>query len=292
MMHSQQEAQYTHYMYNTLNVNPGYAGARDVLSVLVMHRNQWVGLDGAPKTNTVTMHSPLNSNGSLGLGLSFVNDKLGPSVENTISVDFSYSFKTSEQFKLAFGLKATANFFDVDFSKLTSRDQTDPLIMDRNNIDNRFFPNIGAGIYWYSDKAYFGLSMPYLLESKYYDNDVQYVASEKTHIHAIAGYVFELNPEIKFKPAVLSKIVKGAPLQIDVSANFLFHEKLTLGAAYRWDAAWSALAGFQISKSWLVGYSYDRDTMKLGDFNSGSHEVFLRYEFFKEYDRYKSPRFF
>jgi type IX secretion system PorP/SprF family membrane protein len=287
---SQQDAQYTQYMYNTSNINPGYAGSRGALSILAMHRTQWRGLEGAPTTNTFTAHMPVNK--KVGLGLSFTNDELGPSDENTISGDFSYTIPTSDNYKLAFGLKATANFFNVDFSLIPPFDITDPLNNKRDNIDNRFFPNVGAGVYWYSNKLYLGLSIPYLLETKYYDNDIQFVASERSHLHAIAGYVFDLNYNLKFKPSVLVKAVNGAPLQTDLSANFLFNEKFTLGAAYRWSAAWSALVGFQISDAWLIGYAYDRDTTRLGNFNSGSHEIFLRYELVRKYNKVVSPRFF
>ena len=183
---AQQEAQYTQYMYNTANINPAYAGSRGVMSALLMHRNQWVGLDGAPVTNTLTLHTPVSDR--LGLGFSIVNDKLGPSDENTFSLDLSYNIPTSENFKLAFGIKGTANLFNVDFNKLKSFNQNDALIANRTNIDSRFFPNVGAGIFWYSDKTYLGVSIPYMLEKKYYDNDVQYVAGERMHIHAMAGY--------------------------------------------------------------------------------------------------------
>lgn len=286
---AQQEAQYTQYMYNTANVNPAYAGSRESLSVLLMHRTQWVGLDGAPVTNTFTAHSPLGES-KLGLGVSVINDRLGPSEENMVSVDLSYYIQTASQFKLAFGVKGTANFLNVDFNKTKIFDPNDGLI--RANIDNRFFPNIGAGVLLYSDKTYFGVSIPYMLEQKYYDNDVQFVASEKMHLHVIGGYVFDLNDNLKFKPAIKAKAVKGAPLQLDFSANFLFNEKFTVGGAYRWDAAWSALAGFQISKSWLIGYAYDKDVTNLGSFNSGSHEIFLRYELFKSNSKVLAPRFF
>ena len=287
---AQQEAQYTQYMYNTANINPGYAGSRGALSALVMHRNQWVGLEGAPVTNTLTIHSPLGDNSNFGLGFSVVNDKLGPSDENVVSIDLSYTIPTSENFKLAFGVKGSADFFNVDFNKLKIFNPSDNL--NRKNIDNRFTPNVGAGVYWYSNKTYIGLSIPYMLENNYYDNDIQYVASDRMHFHAIAGHVFDLSEDLQFKPAVLTKIVKGAPLQVDLSASFWFFEKFSIGAAYRWSAAVSGMAGFQLSDSWLIGYAYDKDTSRLGNFNSGSHEVFLRYELFKKYKKVVSPRFF
>lgn len=288
---AQQEAQYTQYMYNTANINPGYTGSRGVLSILAMHRNQWVGLEGAPKTNTVTAHTPMGDNSRVSLGFSFVNDALGPSNENTIAIDFSYTIPTSENYKLAFGLKATADWLNVDFTKLTQFDSND-VLANRTNIDNRFNPNVGVGAYWYSNRGYFGVSVPYMLERTYYDDDIKYTASERMHFHLIGGYVFNLSNEIKFKPAVLSKIVAGAPLQLDLSANFLFFDKLSLGGAYRWSAATSFMAGFQVSDQWTIGYAYDLDTTRLGRFNSGSHEIFLRWEPFSSYDKVVSPRFF
>jgi type IX secretion system PorP/SprF family membrane protein len=289
-VNAQQEAQYTQYMYNTGNINPAYAGSRGSLSGLIMHRTQWVGLDGAPVTNTAVISSPLGISQKFGLGVSVLNDRLGPSDNNVLSVDLSYYVPTSENFKLAFGVKGTADMFKVDFTKVKLFNPNDGL--NRENIDNRFSANIGAGLYWYSEKTYLGLSVPYILENHYYDNDIQYVASDRMHLHVMAGHVFNLGSETKFKPSVLSKVVQGAPLQVDLSANFLFFDKFTLGAAYRWSAAVSAMAGFQISDSWLIGYSYDRETTRLGNFNSGSHEVFLRYELFRKYDKVVSPRFF
>ena len=293
-VYSQQDSQFTNYMYNTININPAYAGSRGVLNIFGLHRNQWVGLDGAPVTNTFALHTPIE-NSKIGLGFSIVNDRIGPSDENSISVDVSYSINTSEKYKLSFGVKGTANLLNVDFSKLNIYNEGD--ILSQQNIDNKFSPNIGAGIYFHSDKTYFGLSVPNFLETKHFDGQASSlssasVAAEKMHYYFIAGHVFDINSSIKFKPAVLSKVVEGAPLQVDLSANFLYNDKFSLGLAYRWDAAMSALAGFQVSDSWFIGYAYDMEVTKLANYNSGSHEIFLRYELFKKYDKAISPRFF
>jgi len=293
-MYSQQDSQYTNYMYNTVTVNPAYAGSRDVLSIFGLHRSQWVGLDGAPVTNAFSMHTPI-SNSKIGIGLSIINDRIGPSNENSISGDVSYTIPTSEKYKLAFGIKATANLLNIDYSKLKIYDTDDNLA--QNNVDNKFSPNIGAGIYYYSDKSYFGVSVPNFLETKHFDKGANNLASstnaaEKMHYYFMGGYVFDVSENIKFKPAFLSKIVNGVPLQIDISGNVLFYNKLTLGVAYRWNAAMSALAGFQLSDSWFVGYGYDMEVTKLSDYNSGSHEIFLRYELFKKVNKVVSPRFF
>lgn len=293
MLHAQQDAQYTNYMYNTMNINPAYAGSRGNLSVFGLHRTQWVGLDGAPTTNTFAIHSPFRES-NVGVGLSFMNDVIGPSDESTISADFSYTINTSDTYKLAFGLRATAHLLNVDFSKLHIYNQGDALA--QYNIDNRFSPNFGAGAYWYSEDTYFGISIPNMLETQHFDKtQVAYSATsvpyERMHYHIIGGKVLDINPDIQFKPAFLAKIVEGAPLQLDLSANFLFQEKFTLGAAYRWDAAMSALAGFQVNDNWFIGYGYDAEVTKLANYNSGSHELFLRYEFSRK-KQVASPRFF
>ena len=286
---AQQDSQYTNYMYNTINVNPAYAGSRGVMSIFGMHRTQWVGLDGAPVTNTFSLNTPIN-NSNLGLGLSFVNDRIGPSDENAISADISYTIQTSETYKLSFGVKGTANLLNVDFTKLNRYNLTDPQF--QNNIDNKFSPNIGAGIYFHSDKLYAGLSVPNFLETEHFDDNVAATAKERMHYYLIGGYVFDLSDNIKFKPAFLTKLVTGAPLQLDLTANFMFNEKFVLGAAWRWDAAVSGLAGFQVNENWMIGYAYDAETTKLANYNSGSHEIFLRYEFKGKTEKVVSPRFF
>lgn len=279
----QQDSQFTQYMYNTISINPAYAGSREVVSVFGMHRNQWAGLDGAPVTNTFAVHTPIE-NSNLGIGMSFINDKIGPSEETAISIDLSYTILTSSAYKLAFGLKATGNILNVDFTKLSIYNPGDAL--GQFNIDNRFTPNFGVGVYYYSNKTYFGLSVPTIFETKHFDKDQpnfseNSIAAERMHYYFMMGSVFDVSSTIKFKPALLSKVLTGAPMQVDVSANFMFHEKLTLGAAYRWDAAGSFLAGFQVSDSWYIGYAYDMEITKLANYNSGSHELFLRYEFTK-----------
>ncbi len=287
MGYSQQDSQYTQYMYNTVNINPAYAGSREVLSIFGLHRSQWVGLDGAPTTNAFSVNSPIGDS-SFGIGLSFVNDRIGPAEENAISADLSYFIPMSENYKLAFGLKGTANLFNIDVNKLNIQHQNDPQFQ---NLDNDFSPNVGAGIYLYSDRFYAGVSVPNFFETKRYKDNSISITQERLHYYFITGYVFEANPNLKIKPSVLAKAVEGAPLQLDGSLNFLLYEKLTLGAAYRWDAAWSAMAGFQISNSIFIGYAYDAETTQLENYNSGSHEVFLRFELFNN-SKMLTPRFF
>ena len=285
---AQQDAQYTQDMYNTININPAYAGSRGVMSVFGLHRTQWVGLDGAPTTNTFSLNTPI-SNSNLGVGFSLVNDRIGPTSDNTISADISYTIPMNEVYKLSFGVKASGNMFNLDTDKLDPAQANDPNLQ---NFNNEFSPNFGAGVYLHSDKLYLGLSVPnFLQDSKYNDNEVA-VFQERMNFYFIGGYVFDVSPSIKFKPAFLTKMVAGSPLQVDASANFLFFDKFMLGGAYRWDAAVSALAGFQVTDGLFIGYSYDMETTNLRRYNSGSHEVFLRFELFNKVSKMVSPRFF
>ena len=290
--YSQQDTQFSNYMYNTLSFNPAYAGSRGTKSIFLSQRSQWIGLDGAPTTNALSYHSPLGSS-NLGIGLSFLNDAIGPVEENLVSLDMSYTIQKSYDYKLAFGLRASAHMLNVDFMKLNIFNPGD--VLAQNNINNRISPNIGIGMFWYSDRSYLGFSIPNLLETRHINKglstSVSSVSKERLHYHFTAGYLFDITQDILFKPAVLTKIVSGSPLQVDVSSNFQFYDKFTIGASYRLDAAVSFLAGFQLNPNWFLGYAYDFDTTNLSTFNSGSHEVFLRYEVFRN-TNVKAPRFF
>ncbi len=290
---AQQDPQYTQYMYNTIVVNPAYAGSRGVLSMAALYRTQWVGLDGAPNTFTLNLNTPVSER--VGVGLSVINDEIGEGTnqETYIDASFSYTVPTSETGKLSFGVKAGGHFLNVDFSKLANFGAEPNL----PNIDRKFSPNFGAGIYYHTDTFYAGLSVPNFLQTEHFDESglsSSFLAQERINWYLITGYVFDLNPSLKFKPALLVKAVKGAPLQADLSANFMLNNKFTLGAAYRWDAAVSALFGFQLTDQLMLGLAYDRETTRLGNasFNDGSFEVLLRYELLTKYKKVITPRFF
>lgn len=286
-LQAQQDSQYTQYMYNTVSVNPAYAGTRGSLSMLGVYRNQWVGLDGAPETLNFAVHSPIGVQG-VGVGLGFTSDKIGPSTESIITADFSYTINFSEVTKLSFGVKGGLSLLDLDPNKL--------LIYDPNDYDltqkSYSSPIVGAGLYLHSEDWYLGFSSPNLLETEHYDDVQVSTATEKTHLYFIGGYVFSINSNLQLKPAVLAKGVVGAPLAVDVSANALLYNRITFGLAYRLDAAVSGMAGFQVNENIMIGYAYDYDTTDLGNYNSGSHEIFLRFELGTKRMAKVNPRFF
>ncbi|MEQ9582646.1 MAG: type IX secretion system membrane protein PorP/SprF, partial [Arenibacter sp.] len=277
---------------------PAYAGSRGQLSAAALYRSQWVGLEGAPKTQTLNLHSPIR-NSRLGYGISVINDNIGDGVVQETQFDavLSYTVDVSLDAKLSFGLKVGGNMLSLDFNGLNNFDSEN---IQGENIDNKFSPNFGVGVFYHTVKFFAGLSAPNLVETVYFDNSqrdansVQFLSKERMNFYLITGYVFDLNNNFKFKPAVLTKVVGGAPLQIDLSASFLFNDKFSFGAAYRWDAALSGLLGFQLSDQFMIGLAYDRETTELGgtQFNDGSFEVFLRFELVKSFRRMVSPRFF
>lgn len=287
---AQQDPQFTQYMYNTMTVNPAYVGSKGHAMILGLARTQWVGFKDAPDTQTLGFDTPIGNTG-VGLGVNLVNDKLGPSHETYLDANVAYKIETGEEGNVALGLKLGGRLLNIDWSKGNYRDN-DPLF--EKNINNKFMPTIGAGVYYYTSKWYAGLSVPNFLDSEHYDKTKEKnyeTATERMHFFLIAGYVFDLGESVKFKPASLLKATQGAPISLDVSANFLFNDKFRAGLAWRWDDSIAALLGFQVTKSLNIGYAYDLTTSNYNVTNSGTHEIMLRYEIFKEL-RMKSPRFF
>ena len=284
---SQQDSQFTQYMYNTGTINPAYAGSRGILSINGIYRSQWVGMEGAPETLTFSLNSPVGLKG-VGLGANFYSDKIGPSVESNLTADFSYTIRVSPLTKLSFGLKGGINILDIDVNKLDIYNPNDVNLLSTNVKS----PVVGVGLYLHRDRWYLGLSSPNILETEHYDEIAVSTATEKAHLYIIGGYVFDLHEDIKFKPALLTKMVSGAPLSVDFSANFKYQEKFILGMAYRYDVTLSGLAGFQINDNLMLGYAYDYDTTELGNYHSGSHEIFLRFELGTRARSSMNPRFF
>lgn len=273
LIYSQQDPQYTQYMYNMHIVNPAYAGSEGTLNIGLLHRTQWVGLDGAPKTSVATINAPIKKN--IGMGLSVFADKIGPVKEQDLFVDVSYTIQTSDYGNLAFGLKGGLSFIDAQLSTLDLGDDIPDDVF--NNDINDAYPNFGAGAFYYTDRFYAGLSMPNMLNQYHFKKKAGIIssASEKMHYFLTSGYIFEMNDNLKLKPSVMLKGVGGAPLSIDISGNVLINNKLEFGLSWRVDDSVSALMNIEVLPSVRLGYSYDYTITNLGDFNSGSHEIIL-----------------
>jgi len=274
MLKAQNEPQYTQYMYNIGSFNPGYVGTTATPEIIGAYRAQWIDLEGAPRNIRFGTNVPF-SNEKMGIGFNVVNNQLGPTTQTFIDLAYSYQFNVSENTKLSFGMDVGGSFLNVDFSKGTFENPGERF--DAANIKN-FYLNIGAGLFLYGGNTwYLGASIPNFLSDGIYDDDVASVIEGRMQFNFIGGYVFDLGERLKFKPAFLINSIGGAPLNTNLSGNFLINDKFTVGAAYRFGNAVSGLAGFQISNGTFVGYSYDYNTNGLGQFNSGSHEVILKF---------------
>jgi len=284
---AQQNVQFTQYMYNTLAVNPAYAGSRGVLNASALGRFQWVGIDGAPVTQTVYLHSPL-TNEKMGLGFNVTNDKIGPLNNTYVVGSYSYTLKVNERGdKLSFGASAGVNMLQLK-GGLTTTEGNDNLFGAANR--NKINPNFGFGAYYHTDKFYTGISTPKILQPKIAGTLAN--SKEMRHYYWICGAIFTLNDMWKFKPTTMVKVTANAPISIDLTANFLFAEKLWLGAGCRVKDSFSALLGYKFTDQLQAGYAFDQTISKLSKYNSGSHEIYLSYDFVFNKAKLKSPRYF
>ena len=288
---AQQMPQFTQYMYNTIAINPAYAGSREVLSIVALGRNQWTGFDGGPQTQTLSINSPLR-NEKIGLGLSLINDKAGYENFTYVYADFSYTINLGDRTKLAFGVDAGATSYKLSDELYNGVEiGQDPYFDER--LD-RWNPNFGAGILLHSDRWFAGFSIPRLINNDT-NNQTEYAALERVHYYVIGGYVFDLGESVKFKPSILAKYTDNAPISTDFTANFLFNEKLWLGASYRANGqqgAFGALIDFQVTQQFRIGYTYELPTGEIRPYTSGSQEILLMYEFRFTKKNLKSPRYF
>ncbi len=288
---AQQDPMYTQYMNNILSINPAYASVGSTLELNLISRNQWVGVEGAPVTNALSGMMPLK-NIYAGIGLTFISDKIGPVSQTAAYVDYSFKLRLAYRTYVALGLKAGVNFFNTDYSILDVNDDGDPILSD--DVTRKFLPNFGIGVFLYSDKYFAGISVPKLMENQIHEvgYSSQFASKEEMHFFAIAGYVFELNRDVKFKPYTLVKFVPNSPFSVDLSAHFLFHDRLWAGANWRIGDAVGAMAQLFVTKQLKVGYAYDVTATDLNSFNRGTHEILLNFVINAGRRRFISPRYF
>lgn len=290
---AQQDPQFSHYMYNTVSVNPAYAGSRDVLNITGLHRSQWLGLDGAPTTQTLSMNTPLR-NKKMGVGFSVVNDRIGPINQTFIYADYSYSVKLSKTLKLAFGVKAGVNWFQPKISTLETIAANDPSFVN-STMESVVKPNVGAGIYLHSEKFYVGASAPRMLQNKFNlgtGNTDTTAVKELRHLFFIAGYIWPVTSQLKLKPSVQVKLVQNAPISIDGTVEAIIRDKFSLGAGIRVGDSFYGMVGYQFTNQFKAGFAYDYTSTRLQNVNNGTVELMLSYDFMFNNDKLRSPRYF
>ncbi len=283
---AQQDPHYTQYMYNMNIMNPAYAGSRESLAIGVLGRQQWVGFDGSPQTLTLSIHSPVGD--KTGIGFSAISDKIGPINETNLFADFSYSLDLGAG-KLAFGVKGGFTMYKVGLAGLSVIQAGDPNF----SADlNKMYPNVGAGVYYYTDKFYASASVPNMIETLHFDESSNIKASEERHFFVTTGYVFDINNKMKFKPSVMVKSSLGGPLSTDLSANFFYNDKFEVGASYRLGDSFSGMLGFMVTPEIRIGYAYDRTVSDIKLVAPSSHEVMLNFDVNFNNKVYRTPRYF
>ncbi len=271
--YGQQLPQFSQYMYNTIIVNPAYAGSKETINIMALHRSQWIGVNGAPVTQFASIHAPISEK-NIGGGLSFVNDKLGYENSSYIYGDLSYTIRTSYTTQLSFGLKVGASHYSLD----------DELLNDPEVIQDAFFNdklnywnfNVGAGVFLDGESWYLGIAVP---RFKNHDNNRNslYASLERVNYFINGGFIHKVSPWLTLKPTMMVKMTNGAPISVDATLNALLEDKLWLGLTYRHKDAIGAISSFKITDELSFGYAYEYSTTALSGYSFGSHEVLLTY---------------
>ena len=282
----QQDPQFTQYFDNALFVNSAYAGSSGMLTATSIHREQWVGFDGRPSSTTISLHSPLSYE-SVGVGLTAVRDAIGPLNQTMFYGDFSYSLKLGERSKLAFGVKAGLNIISSNTSDLVTTVSGDPNLIQ--NVQNKINPNFGTGIYYHTPNFFVGAATPKLLEQSIDGTETN---KEKRHYFLIGGGIFRVNNEWKIRPTGQVKITANAPISIDLSATGIYMDQIFFGTMYRLNAAFGAFAQYQINPQFRIGLASDFSTTAIRNYNYGTYEVLLSYDFAFNRKGIRSPRYF
>jgi len=288
---AQQEPQFTQYMDNMQYYNPAYAGSREMMNITALHRQQWAGISGAPMTTTLAMNTPLRYE-SLGVGLSLMNDKIGPTNATWINADVSYSLRFKKhKGRLSFGLKGGINLLNGDLSKLTKQDASEEALNTR--YQNEIQPNIGGGIYYQSTQWFVGLAVPKIIQNLKDANSLtslEYL--DQRHYYFTVGGYFNVNRMLKIRPSAMLKVTENAPMALDGTLAFIIYDKLWLGGNYRLEESAGVFVQYQISNQFKIGYAFEMATHKLRTYNAGSHEIMLSYDFLFKKKSLSSPRYF
>jgi type IX secretion system PorP/SprF family membrane protein len=288
---AQFEPQFTQYMFNEMFINPAYAGSREHIALTGLYRNQWVGIEGAPKTQTFSGHTPLR-NEKVGLGLTVLNEEIGVTRDLGVFANYAYRIKMEHDAFFSLGLQGGIINHQEQLDEVKTQDQGDYAFFGTPKLT---VPNAGFGAYYNSKTFYGGISIPRLFQNKVDANTGKAqnrIKMDYWHYYIMGGYVFPINENIKLKPTVMMKVVTGAPVEADLGVNALFNEVLWVGGSYRTGDSWSALIQIQLNHQFRLGYSYDYTLTDLSRYNSGTHEITLGYDFSFNKNKIITPRYF
>lgn len=293
---AQSDQHYTMFMYNKLLYNPAYAGSRDVTSVNADYRDQWDGINGAPKTANITVDAPIGSYmktfRKVALGFSMTNEVLGVEHNTDVKVYYAYRIKVFENFILSMGLSGGADLYSANYSQLSLYQPNDPNFI--NNIKNAMLPNFGAGGYLYNDQVYIAVSAPNMLQDAYDKKEANRnntFARQSSGGYTSAGFVFPVNETVKLEPQYILRVARGLPLNADINLSAIYIDRLLIGITYRTDKSFEAIVHIQATQKINVGYAYDYLISGLNGYSGGTHELVVGYDFIKDNSKYQTPRF-
>ena len=286
-INAQREPQFTQYINNTLTYNPAYISTQEDVTFTALGRSQWAGFEGAPDTYSFSAIFP--SMGRFGAGLNMIRDEIGTTKQTSISVNFAYEIQLSSTIYTSFGASFGGSFLNTNYSDGNILNPNDPLLNNRNDFD----PSFGFGIMTYTENWYAGISVPNFLKNSYYSTqESQLFDSENSQLFLMGGYIFNINDNLKFKPAALARVTKSLPFVIDYSANMLINDQITIGLSYRTSKIVTGMFGIKLTDSFYIGYSYDRTISSLSGYNEGSNEILLKFTIPNKIRTIKSPRFY
>jgi type IX secretion system PorP/SprF family membrane protein len=288
---AQQDPVFNQYMNNLLTVQPAYAGMSGYVNVTVMSRIQWVGFDGAPNTNTFTIQGPFKKY-NVGLGLSIITDRFGPVRQTGVYGDYSFRVLLDNDQYFSFGLKGGFNRYEALLTELTVHDPNDPVVAF--DINKKYLPNFGVGFLWHADNFFLGASVPKVFRNKINSNSGESVYQEEMNFYAMGGYVFDVTENVKIKPTALARWSQNTPTVVDFSVNALISDRVWIGATYRFQNSYGLLFQIFVNSSVKLGYAYDLTSFRPSQYNAGTHEFMLSYDFpvkRKRFCRF-TPRYF
>lgn len=289
---AQQDPMLSQYMFNGLFLNPAYAGSHKYWSSTMTYRRQWVAMDGAPETAIVAVDGPISGK-NMGLGISFMYDRIGVSTHNKISANYAYQIRTSANSRLALGINVNLSQFNARVQDLTIWDQQDQVFSQ--NINGKYIPSFGVGAYHFGERHYVGISIPTLFayQNEYNFNfDLSKSSFMRRHYILTGGYVFSASPTVKIKPSALLKYVQHAPLEADINLTVFYKNMISAGVSYRTNDAVVFLVEYQANSFFRIGYAYDLTTTAVRRYSNGSHEIMIGIDFGKDLVKVKTPRYF
>jgi type IX secretion system PorP/SprF family membrane protein len=289
---AQQDPMFTQYNKNPLSINPAIAGVQDINNLTLLMRAQWVGIEGAPKTSTLTYQTALKN--EMGLGASLIYDRIGPVSQTGFYADYGYHLKLNKEKdrNLSLGLMAGLNYYSFDLVSLRVNEEDDDIPTDGRYV--MWLPNFGVGAFYYTPKFYSGFSIPKLLRNSLSKNDntLTVDSKEERHIFIMLGYIWDINPHLKFRPSVIGRMVNGAPASLDLNGALIYNDNISIGVLYRTGVSIGGIVGWKLNDRLRMSYSYDFYNKNMGSYSYGSHEIVLSYELTRKNQRVLSPRYF